>query len=100
MKQNKFMSEEAFNEIIENFEIVGQLTDYGRENVKYHVKRLQEENQQLKKNLINKLRELIESNRNRYIYQDDLGEDWYFQDLDIYRELLEAIDNLEKDDDK
>lgn len=100
MKQNKFMSEEAFNEIIEGFEIVGQLTDYGRENIKYHVKRLQEENRQLKKTLINKLRELIESNRNRYIYQDDLGEDWYFQDLDIYGELLEAIDNLEKDDDK
>lgn len=100
MKQNKFMSEEAFNELIDGFEIVGSLTEYGRENIKYHVKRLQEENQQLKKTLINKLRELIESNRNRYIYQDNLGEDWHFQDLDIYGELLEAIDNLEKDDDK
>lgn len=49
MNEDKIMSAEAFNELIDGFEIVGSLTEYGRRNVKYHVKKLQEENQQLKK---------------------------------------------------
>lgn len=48
MNEDKIMSAEAFNELIDGFEIVGSLTEYGRRNVKYHVKKLQEENQQLK----------------------------------------------------
>lgn len=51
MNEQKIMNIEAFNEIIENFEIVGKLTEYGRKNIKYHVKRLQKENQQLKEHL-------------------------------------------------
>lgn len=42
------MSEEAFNELIDGFEYLGNLTDYGRKNIKYHVQKLQQENQQLK----------------------------------------------------
>lgn len=44
------MSEEAFNELIDGFEYMGNLTDYGRENIKYHVQKLQQENKQLKDN--------------------------------------------------
>ena len=51
MNEDKIMSAEAFNELIDGFEIVGSLTEYGRKNVKYHVKKLQEENQQLKEQL-------------------------------------------------
>ena len=48
---NEIMSEEAINELIDGFEIVGSLTEYGRKNIKYHFQRLQQENQQLKEEL-------------------------------------------------
>lgn len=55
MKKN-IMSEEAFNELIDGFEYVNNLTDYGRKNIKYHVQKLQQENKQLK-SIIYELRE-------------------------------------------
>lgn len=57
MKKN-IMSEEAFNELIDGFEYVNNLTDYGRKNIKYHVQKLQQENKQLKDNWI-KLKDFI-----------------------------------------
>lgn len=61
MKED-MMSEEAFNELVNGFEYVATLTKYGRESIKYHIQRLQQENQQLKNN-INKLqKELNEEN--------------------------------------
>ena len=49
------MSEEAFNELIDNFEVVETLTEYGRKAIKQNVKKLQkrikeleEENKKLK----------------------------------------------------
>ena len=48
---NEIMSEEAINELIDGFEIVGSLTEYGRKNIKYHFQRLKQENQQLKEEL-------------------------------------------------
>lgn len=42
------MSEEAFDELINGFEYVKNLTKYGKENIKYHVQKLQQENKQLK----------------------------------------------------
>ena len=35
------MTEEAFNEIIDNLEVVGYLTEYGRRGIKENVKKLQ-----------------------------------------------------------
>lgn len=35
------MTEEAFNEIIDNFEVVAYLTEYGRRGIKENVKKLQ-----------------------------------------------------------
>lgn len=49
MSEKEIMSEEAMNELINGFEIVRSLTEYGRKNIKYHFQRLQEENQELKK---------------------------------------------------
>lgn len=51
MNEDKIMSVEAFNEIIDCFEIVGSLTEYGRKSIKYHVKKLQQENKKLKEKL-------------------------------------------------
>ena len=39
--EEDIMSEEAFNELIDNFEIVGTLTEYGRRAIKQNVKKLQ-----------------------------------------------------------
>ena len=37
MNEKNIMSEEAFDELINGFEYVGNLTKYGKENIKYHV---------------------------------------------------------------
>lgn len=54
--EEDIMSEEAFNELIDNFEVVETLTIYGRKAIKQNVKKLQkrikeleEENKKLKK---------------------------------------------------
>ena len=47
----KIMSEEAFNELIANIEVVSKLTLYGRKNIKYYFKKLKQENQNLKDKL-------------------------------------------------
>lgn len=39
--EEDIMSEEAFNELIDNFEIVNTLTEYGRKAIKQNVKNLQ-----------------------------------------------------------
>lgn len=46
-KKQEIMSEEAFNELIDNLEIVEKLTAYGVKNIKYYFKKLQEENEKL-----------------------------------------------------
>ena len=45
------MSKEAFEELVNGLEFIESLTLYGRKSLKYHIKRLQEENQQLKGSL-------------------------------------------------
>lgn len=47
-KKQEFMSEEAFNELIDNLEIVEKLTLCGTKNIKYYFKKLQEENEKYK----------------------------------------------------
>lgn len=70
MNEDKIMSAEAFNELIDGFEIVGSLTEYGRRNVKYHVKKLQEENQQLKEQL-NKKYENVGTLTSEILYEEN-----------------------------
>ena len=59
--EEDIMSEEAFNELIDNLEVVAYLTEYGRRGIKENVKNLQkrikeleEENKKLNK-ILNKI---------------------------------------------
>ena len=51
MNNKNYISEEAFEELVNGLEFIESFTLYGRKSLKYHIKRLQEENQQLKKQL-------------------------------------------------
>ena len=44
------------------------------------------------KEVIEEVSKYMKENRTRYIYQDNLGEDWWFEDLDVYSELLQILD--------
>ena len=63
--EEDIMSEEAFNELIDNFEIVGTLTEYSRKAIKQNVKNLQK-----------RIKELEEENKKKSIenicYQEEL----------------------------
>lgn len=78
MKEN-IMSEEAFNELINGFEVVEKLTMYGRKNIKYHVQKLQQENKELE-NINEKLSSALESAENRIDKAIDLlNNPWSFE---------------------
>ena len=51
MNNENYISEEAFEELVNGLEFVESFTLYGRKSLKYHIKRLQKENEQLKKEL-------------------------------------------------
>lgn len=74
MKEN-IMSKETFNILIDGFEYVNNLTDYGRKNIKYHVQKLQQENKQLNE----------EYTRVQKMYEDT------FRD---YQKQKEAVDKI------
>ena len=38
--EDDVMSQEAFNELIDNFEVVATLTMYGRKSIKHYVKKM------------------------------------------------------------
>lgn len=46
------------------------------------------------KSVLNEIIDWKDKNGNRYIYQDSLGEDWYFYDLDVFDELGEILDKV------
>lgn len=49
--EEDIMSEEAFNELIDNFEVVEKITMFGRKSIKYYVKKMQAEREQYKKRI-------------------------------------------------
>ena len=51
MNNENYISEEAFEELVNGLEFIESFTLYGRKGLKYHIKRLQEENHRLKKQL-------------------------------------------------
>lgn len=53
MEDKELMSKEAFIELIDNLEIVKELSSYGVKNIKYYFKKLQEENESLKEKIKN-----------------------------------------------
>ena len=64
--EENIMSEEAFNELIDNFEVVETLTDYGRKAIKQNVKKLktriqelEEENKKLLENSLDVINDMI-----------------------------------------
>ena len=89
MNKENYISEEAFEELVNGLEYIESFTLYGRKGLKYHIKRLQEENQQLKEqkikkeDIINKIRELIDE---LYLTNDD-------KCYDIYKNILNILDN-------
>ena len=95
MNNENYISEEVFEELVNGLDFIERLTLYGRKSLKYHIKRLQEENQQLKQqleqrdNIINKTREYIKTHQ----WKDE------FLDLNEWqtRDLLEIL-NIDKGD--
>ncbi len=75
---SKEMSEEAFNEIVDGFEYIRTLTEWGSKNIKQHIQRLQQENQH-KKEVIDKVYVLIK----QHIRKDGFLElnEWQTRDL-------------------
>ena len=65
MDIEEIMSEEAFNELIDNFEVVETLTEYGRKAIKQNVKKLQNRIKELE----NRLRDI-----NTYILINGIDE--------------------------
>lgn len=77
MKKN-VMSQEAFNELINGFEYVGNLTKYGKENIKYHVQILQQKNKKLEQALdeiekiLNGVGEMACYSKSMCLYEEDI----------------------------
>lgn len=79
------MSEEAFNEIVDGFEYIRTLTEWGSRNIKQHIQRLQQENKH-QKEVIDKIYGLIK----QHIRKDGFLElnEWQTRDLlDILKEV-------------
>lgn len=72
------MSEEAFNEIVDGFEYIRTLTEWGSKNIKQHIQRLQQENKH-QKEAIDKIYRLIK----QHIRKDGFLElnEWQTRDL-------------------
>ena len=70
MVEKEVISEEAFNEIVDGFEFVERLTPYGRKNLKYHIKRLQQENQELKNQQKEFIKQLEKLAHQDMVYSD------------------------------
>lgn len=81
------------NELELALEVSSKKAIYLIDDLIKHLFELQQENKQLKTNR-DELKKWLEENKNRYIYQDSLGEDWYFYDLDIFNELGEILDKV------
>lgn len=61
------------------------------ENANNLIKNLQQKVNQLETK-ISKVKKWLEKNKDRYIYQDGFGEDWYFEDLDVFEELCQELE--------
>lgn len=74
------MSEEAFDELINGFEYVGNLTKYGKENIKYHVQRLQQKNKKLEQaldeieNILNACGKMACYTKSRCLLEEDIDD--------------------------
>lgn len=76
------MSEEAFNEIVDGFEYIRTLTEWGSKNIKQHIQRLQQENKH-QKEVIDKITTIIK--RTAY----DGNENYYIERMEKILQILE-----------
>ena len=86
------MSEEAFNEIVEGFEHIRTLTEWGSKNIKYHIQKLQQENGRLKQAL-NEIEKIIL----KATTDEETGKDLGYSDKIPYDDLLEIIQKAKED---
>lgn len=84
------MSEEAFNEIVDGFEYIRTLTEWGSKNVKYHIQRLQQENKLLKNNW-NKLKKWLEKS------WEESQDIWFVKIINKMQEIEQGSDSNGKD---
>lgn len=87
------MSEEAFNEIVEGFEHIRTLTEWGSKNIKYHIQKLQQENGRLKQTL-NEIEKIIL----KATTDEETGKDLGYSDKIPYDDLLEIIQKAKGND--
>ena len=93
--EEDIMSEEAFNELIDNFEIVGTLTEYGRKAIKQNVKNLQKRIKELEEeNYVQKVA-LLENSIPKQKVKEIL-----IEIQEEYNKLDKEIDKQIKDKDK
>ena len=78
------MSEEAFNELIDNFEIVGTLTKYGRKAIKQNVKNLQK-----------RIKELEEENKRKDMFVEMAKE--VIENSILKQKVKDKIEELKKE---
>ena len=79
MNEKNTMSEEAFDELINGFEYVGNLTKYGKENIKYHVQRLQQKNKNLEQAL-DENKKIINTILNFLFFKEECPLNFSFED--------------------
>lgn len=101
--EEDIMSEEAFNELIDNFEIVGTLTEYGRKAIKQNVKNLQkrikelEEDNKRKDMFVEMAKEVIENSILKQKIKDLLTE--IQEEYNKVQEQFDCIWNKKSKDD-
>lgn len=83
------MSEEAFNEIVDGFEYIRTLTEWGSKNIKQHIQRLQQENKS-QKEVIDKVISII--NEHFKHHPELLAEN------QIEYDLIRKIENILKEE--
>ena len=100
--EENIMSEEAFNELIDNFEAVETLTDYGRKAIKQNVKKLKTRIQELEEENRMQRKQIISAYNRGWIPKQKVKEkleriEDYFDRLNGPDEDIEYIRNIKKE---
>ena len=96
--EEDIMSEEAFNELIDNFEVVETLTIYGRKAMKQNVKKLQKKIKKLEEEnkLLLNSKVGIDLSYDDYIPKQKVEEILVKAEVMDYYSLPDVIEDLEK----
>ena len=96
--EKDIMSEEAFNELIDNFEIVNTLTEYGRKAIKQNVKKLQKRIKELEEENKKYTIKLTDEEYRRVIEiaQEDIKKQFEQKVKDVLIEIREEYDKAQE----